>query len=214
MSSNYFLHLKIHLFKILSCVNSFFVCITMASSSQNLKKYVKCEINKSQARREDDDSTKKVIQPWYLEPSLLKSHKPYHLICQSFLKELFNQISDRILPNIVREFYINMRLIRTFLKTYVIGVEIDLHKDQFGRIFELPNEGISYTFDKPIGFKNFKHSTTINALIINHMEKKKVPFKLIHLKPRVRTLHYLLTRILFSKIINHDYIVKKDLVLL
>lgn len=76
----------------------------------------------------------------------------------------------------------------------------------------MPIIGISYTLDRPLGLKSFKHSTTLNTLIINHMEKNKVTFKFIHLKPKVRILHYLFTRIPFPRIINHVYIIREDVV--
>lgn len=40
----------------------------------------------------------------------------------------------------------------------------------------------------------------------------KVPFKATRLKPKVGILYYLLTRILFPMIINHGYVVRKDVV--
>lgn len=92
------------------------------------------------------------------------------------------------------------------------GVEVVIHKDNFGRIFELPAKGMTYTLDKPIGFKNFKHSNAINALVINPMEKNKVTLKTLHLKPKVRILHYLLNRIIFPRIINHGYVIRDDVV--
>lgn len=91
-------------------------------------------------------------------------------------------------------------------------MEIAIHKDHFRRNFEFPSKEITYTLDKPMGLKNFKHSTSINHLVINLMEKKKVPFKDTHLKPKVITLHYLLTRILFARVINHKYVVMEDII--
>lgn len=91
-------------------------------------------------------------------------------------------------------------------------MELDIHKDQFRRIFELPIIGIYYTLDKPLGIKNFKHSTTFDTLFINPMEKKKVPFKPVHLKPTVRILHYLITRILCPRIINNRYVIREYIV--
>lgn len=115
---------------------------------------------------------KKVIEPWHIKPSQLKIHKPYHQICQASLKGFFTQTPDRSFPNLVREFYLNPRLVGTSLKTSVRGVEIDLHKDNLGRIFDLPVIGISFTLDGPLGLRNFKHSTSINTLVINPMENK------------------------------------------
>lgn len=71
---------------------------------------------------------------------------------------------------------------------------------------------MSYTLDKPIDFKKFKHSTTTNPLVINPIEKKKVSFKMFHLKQKIRIIHYLLIRILFPKILNHGYVNREDLV--
>lgn len=61
-------------------------------------------------------------------------------------------------------------------------------------------------------FKKFKHYIAINAIVINPMEKKKAPFRSIHLKPNVKILHYLLTRIMFPRIINHGFVVREDVV--
>lgn len=91
-------------------------------------------------------------------------------------------------------------------------MEIAIHKDHFGRIFELPTKGMTYTLDRQIDFKNFKHSTTINSMVINPMGKKKVPFKTTHSRPKLRILHYLLTKILFPRIINHGYVLREDIV--
>lgn len=41
-------------------------------------------------------------------------------------------------PNLAKEFYSNLTVVETFLKSNVKGIEIDAHRDQFGRIFELP----------------------------------------------------------------------------
>ena len=70
-------------------------------------------------------------------------------------------------------------------------MEIDTHKDNFGRIFELPFEGTFYTSEGPLGFKNMKSPKNLKYLVINPTEKIKFPFKQIHLKQKVRIIHYL-----------------------
>lgn len=122
------------------------------------------------------------------------------------LKDLFTQKHDRSFPSIVRDFYLKLRLVGTSLELFVRGMEIGLHKDPFGWIFELPTLGTSFTFDRPLGLRKLKHFTTINTLIINPMEKNKVPFKSSQLKPKVRIFHYLLTKILFPRNINHSHV--------
>lgn len=156
--------------------------------------------------------SKRVIQPWYLDPSLLKSYKPYNQICQASLKELFTTIPDRTFQTLVKEFYLNLRLEKSSLRTSVKGMEIPIHKDHFRRIFDLPSEGMTYTLEKPTSFKNFKHSIAIIHLVINPMTKMKVPFKATHQKPKVKIFHYLITIILFLGVINHNYVVMKDVV--
>lgn len=47
-------------------------------------------------------------------------------------------------------------------------------------------------------------------MVINPMEKKKFPFKVIKLKSKIIVLHYLLTRILFPRLINHNYVIRED----
>lgn len=49
-------------------------------------------------------------------------------------------------------------------------------------------------------------------MAIDLMEKKRTPFKVTHLKQKIRILHYLLTTILFYGVINHNYVIKKDVV--
>lgn len=71
---------------------------------------------------------------------------------------------------------------------------------------------MTYTLDRPISFKKFKHSTSINHLVINLMEKNNVPFKATDLKSKIKILHYLLTRIIFSRVINHGYVIREDVV--
>lgn len=108
---------------------------------------------------------KKVIQPCHLESNLLRSHKLCHLICQASLKDFFMQVPDRTFPNLIREFYQNLKIVGTSLRSIVSGVEIYIHKDNFGRIFELPFEGKTYTHEMPLGFRNFKHSITLITLL-------------------------------------------------
>lgn len=112
----------------------------------------------------------------------------------------------------IRDFYLNMKLIGTSLETYVKGVEIIIHKIHIGSILEIPIRRLNYTQGKPIGFKNFKHFVSINSIVINPVEKMKVTFRTTHLKPKDRILHYHIMRVLFLRIINDYYVTREDIV--
>lgn len=115
------------------------------------------------------------------------------------------------LPNLSKRFIHKLETCRNLIENiFKRNGNYNSYIYHFGIIFELPTEGISYTLDKPIGFKNIKHYNSINNLVINPMEMKKVPFKSIHLKQKGRILHYLLTRIMFPRIINYGYVVRED----
>lgn len=85
----------------------------------------------------------------------LESHKQYYETFQASLKKLFTQILDRTFLNLVKEFYLNVKPMRSSLRSPVREMEISLHKDHFEKTFELLTEGITYTINKPIGFKKF-----------------------------------------------------------
>lgn len=87
---------------------------------------------------------------------------------------------NKTFPNHIVEFYLKLRIVGTSLRILVKGVEINIHKDNLGRIFELPFVGKSYTLDGPLGFKNFKNLSILSGLVINHMEKKEVSLKSTH----------------------------------
>lgn len=110
-----------------------------------------------------------------MEPSLLGSYKLYTQICQATIRYIFTQVSDKSFPNLVIEFYVNLRIVGTSLRSLVRGVEIDIHKDNFRRIFELPFEGKSNTYKGTIGLNNFKHSTALIYLVIKLVEIRNFP---------------------------------------
>lgn len=77
-----------------------------------------------------------MIQPWYLDPSLLKIRKPRHQNFQASLKEFFTEIPDKTFPKLVGESYLNFKIEGSVLITYVSEVEITLHKNCFEKTFE------------------------------------------------------------------------------
>lgn len=91
----------------------------------------------------------------------------------SLTQNLFTQISNRSFPILVRVFYLNLRLVGTSLKTFLRGMEIYLHKDNFRRILGLPTIETSFTLIILLGLRNFNHSKTINTIVINPMEIRK-----------------------------------------
>lgn len=177
MISHYLLHLKIYLFQYISCVSSISVSTTKVSSSKKPREAQAGDVFTTRLinRKKEEKMMilgNKVIQPWYLELNLLKSHKSYYQIYQASLKCFFTQVPDRSFLNLVIKLYLSLILVGISLRSLVRGVEIYIHKDQFERIFDLPFVGKSYTLDIPLRFRNFKHSTNLNILVINHMEKK------------------------------------------
>lgn len=86
------------------------------------------------SRKQEEKMTilgNKVIQPWYMKPSLLSSHELYHQVCQVSLKDFFTHVSDITSPNLVIQFYLYLRIVGTLLRSLVRGVEIVTHKDNF-----------------------------------------------------------------------------------
>lgn len=117
----------------------------MISSNQKLKnisKFYTFRIELINQKQEEKLTilSRIVIQPWYLDPSLLKFHKLYH--------QIFLEIPDKILPKLVREFYLNLRVIGFSLITYMKGAKISIHNNHFVATFEVPYNGITYTLDK------------------------------------------------------------------
>lgn len=80
-------------------------------------------------------------------------------------------------PDLVREFYSNLKLEDLFHKSFVRGKEINIHIDQFGRMFKLPFFGVSHTYEEPIKFKRFQLFTAIKSFVMNLMEDRKFPIK-------------------------------------
>lgn len=113
-------------------------------------------------------------------------------------------------PNLVIEFYSNLTIEGSSIKSIVKGIEIDIHRDQFKRIFELLFQGVSYTYEGPIKFNKFKLSTNIISFVMNPMEDMKLPIKLSHLKEKICVTHYLITRILLPRQTNLDVVIKED----
>lgn len=91
-------------------------------------------------------------------------------------------------------------------------VEIDIHKDHFGRMFELPFQGTSYTYEAPQEYNNFKGTIAFNLLVVNCMEKRKFSFQTFLLKPKVHVIHYLQTIILLPNNFNLNYVIRDDVV--
>lgn len=110
------------------------------------------------------------------------------------------------------EFYSNLSIVGTFLRSTTKEAKIDIHKDHFGRMFELPFQGTSYTYKAPLGSKNFKHSIVVNSLVMNPMEKRKLSIMAIFMKPRVCVFHYLLIRILLQRRANLNFVITNDIV--
>lgn len=59
----------------------------------------------------------------------MKSYKLYYQICQESLREFFAKVPDRTFPNLVKEFYSNLSIVGTYLRSSFRGVKIEIHKD-------------------------------------------------------------------------------------
>lgn len=92
-----------------------------------------------------------------------------------------------------------MTIVGRSLKSTVKGVEVDIHKDKFGRMFHLPFQGVTYTYERPIKFNKFKHFIFIFSFIVNAIEDMKLLIKANFLKPKVCFIHYLIIRIFFQR---------------
>lgn len=112
----------------------------------------------------------------------------------------------------MKEFYSNLSIVGTSLRSSVKEVKIDIHKDQFGRMFEPSFQGRTYTYEAPKELKKSRRSISIYSLIMNPMEDIKLPIKSRFLKPRVHASHYLLTRILFPRNINLIYVINDNII--
>lgn len=92
---------------------------------------------------------RRVIQPYFMEESFMRSHKPCIHIYQRSLREFFIKVHGRILPNLMKQVYSNLMIVGTSLKSTIKGVEINIHRDDFGKMFEFPIQGASYTYESP-----------------------------------------------------------------
>lgn len=117
-----------------------------------------------------------------MEENFLNYFQPYIYICQGLLREFFTKVPDRTFSNTMREIYYNQIIEGLPLNSTVKGIDIDIHRYQFGRMFEFPFHGVSYTYEGPIKFKKFKLSTTIIYFVINPMEDGKHSIKVSNLK--------------------------------
>lgn len=98
------------------------------------------------------------------------------------------------------------------LTSSVKNIRIVIHREYFGRLFEIPFPGTSYKFERSIVLKKFKQIVAVNTLVTNPMEKRIIHFRTSLFKPKVRIIHYLMTRIVLPRNININYIIKDDII--
>lgn len=156
----------------------------------------------------------KILEPCFIEKTFMRGFKPYSHMCQASLRWFFIKTYDKIYPDLVREFYTNILNVGKPHISPVKNIKIVIHKECFGKIFELPFLGTSYKTKKPTEMKNFKRSVALNYTITNPMEERKIPFRKTLQEPKVRILHYPLTRILLLRNTNNNHIIKSDINLL
>lgn len=153
-------------------------------------------------------SNRKAIRLAVMEENFLNNFKPSYVhIRRGFLRDIFIKVPDLMFPNLVREFYSNINIKNSSLNSSVKGIEIDIHKDQVGRMLGLIFYGVSYTYEGQIKFK-FKLSTTIIFFVMSPIEDRKLPIKMRYMKANIHVANYLITRILHPRKDNFDVIIK------
>lgn len=150
----------------------------------------------------------KVIQPAIIGGNFLNNFKPYVHKCLGLLREYFTKVSDRVLPNLVIDFYSNLKTGDLSLKSSVRGVEIGIPRDQFRRMFKPSFYGVSYTYDRPSMLKKFKLDTFILYFFMKPMDDKKFPIKVSYMKEKICVALYLITRILFTRQDNLGVVIR------
>lgn len=96
------------------------------------------------------------------------------------------------------------------LKSFIRGKNIEIHRDQFGIMFELPFFGISYTHEGRVQLKRFKLSMAIKSFVMNHMKDMKLHVKANYIKEKIMVAHYLITRILLPRKDNLEVIIREN----
>lgn len=157
-------------------------------------------------------SNRKAIRLAVMEENFLNNFKPsYAHIRKGFLREIFTKVPNRMFPNLVREFYSNINIKNSSLNSIVKGIEIDIYRNQVGRMLGFLFYGVSYAYNVQIKSK-FKVSITINSFIMNLMDDIKFPIKVRCLKATIHVVDYLITRILHPRKDNFDVIIKEDVI--
>lgn len=72
-------------------------------------------------------------------------------------KEIRHKVPDQVFLNLVREFHSNLQLEDLSLKSSVRGIKIDIHIDQFERMFEFHFYEVSYTYGGSTKLKKTFH---------------------------------------------------------
>lgn len=75
-----------------------------------------------------------------MKENFLNNFKPYVHICQELLREFFTKVPDQMLPSLslLIELYFNLTIEHSSLKSTVKMIEINIHRDEFKRMFEPP----------------------------------------------------------------------------
>lgn len=85
-----------------------------------------------------------IIEPGFMNKTIMRGHKPYSHICQASLTSFFTKESDIIFPNLVQEFNTNLNILGKTLTSSGKKVKIITDKERFGRTFEITFLGTSY----------------------------------------------------------------------
>lgn len=158
----------------------FSISVIMGSSSQKrrIPQRRNVIITKIMNKKEDYKKMileKRILEPCLMEETFIRGYKTYSHICQAWA--FFINAPDRIFPDQVREFHTNLNIFGNTLTSYTKNATIMIHKECFGRIFKIPLLGTYYKSVRPIGLKNLKLTITLNTLITNPIEKRKLPFR-------------------------------------
>lgn len=140
-----------------------------------------------------------VFKPSHMESTFLRDFRPYNNIKRGFIKEFFIKVHDRMFLRIVKLFYTNIKFEYLTLTKLVKGVEVCIHMDNFGKIFEFIDFSKSYTYDEPSRLNKLSQIVVISILLVDPMGDKPLSIKTKFMKAKCCVVHHLLTCILFTR---------------
>lgn len=86
---------------------------------------------------------KKIIELWCMDETFMRAYKPYSHIFHASLRPFFTKAPNRIFPDLVQEFYTNLKIFGKTLTSSVKNVKIIINREFFGRMFKIRFLGTS-----------------------------------------------------------------------